>query len=207
MSTLATMRTKLSRALRDESATTFDSNTLNDLINQGIAALSRFYPREAVDTIALSVSVASYTTNVAFTKIYRIDRYNSAGSYVDTIPSNSGDGPNSGWELHNAIVWFPPNRVWSSGDSVKMFGYASYAQLTADDDATTFDVTGEWAVIVFGQMEGYGRLLDGRASFQQWQASPQNRDTTALSLAQIYSGAQRRWDEEVRALRRMRKVS
>lgn len=205
MSTLATLRTKLSRALHDESEKSFDDNTLNDLINQGIAALSRFYPREAVDTsITLSAGVSSYTTSVTFTKIYRVDIYNSASTYLGTLPARI-DNPDSGWEWHAEVLWLPPRRTYTTGDTLKVFGYAGYASLTLDSDEPTFDETGEAALMVYGQMEGFSRLLQNRSAFQQWQASPQNRDVTALALAQIYSGAQRRWEMEVRALRRMRK--
>jgi hypothetical protein len=207
MSTLATMRTELARALRDPDQKTFTVNELNDLINQGISALSRFAPREAVDTtVFLSVGVNSYTTSVTFTQIFRVDRYNSLGVYQDTLPASTGDGPNSGWDLHAGVLFLPPTRTWTTGDQLYCFGYASFAQLLTDSDAFAGDTNGEWAVIVFGQVEGFSRLLSDRTMFQQWQANPGNTDVTALSLGQIYRGAQQRWDEEKRSLRRLRKV-
>lgn len=206
MATLDTLRDRLSRGLRDEDQAVFDDNSLNDMLNQGLAALSRFHPREVVDaTVTLSASVSSYTTSASFTKIYRIDRYSAAGTYQETLIEGTGGGPNSGWDWHSNVLWLPPNRTWTTGDTLKCFGYAGYQALTADDDEPPLDLAGEWALIVYGQMEGYGRLTEGRASFQQWQANPGNRDTSALSLAQIYSGAQRRWEEEKQALRQIRK--
>lgn len=206
MSTLATLRTKLADAIRDPALATFDSASLDYIINQGLTQVSRFHPREAVDSITLSVSVNSYATNVEFTNIYRVDRYNSAGTYQETLPTNTGDGPNSGWEWHANILWIPPSRTWTTGDILKPFGYAGYAQLTADDDEPPLDAAAEWAIIVFGQVECFGRLVQDRTAFQQWQANPVNTDVTALSLANIYASAQRRWEEEKSTLRRMRKV-
>ena len=207
MSTLATLRTELAEAIRDPSNLTFGTDALNSLLNQGLAKLSRFHPREAVDTsVTLTVAVNSYTTSVSFTNIYRVDRYNAAGTYQETLVANTGDGPNSGWEWHNSVLYLTPYRTWTTGDTLHIFGYAGYAAMTTDDDEPPIDIAGEWALITFGQMEAYGRLAHDRAAFQQWQANPGNTDVTELTLGSMYRIAQDRWEEEKRDLRRMRKV-
>lgn len=206
MSTLATLKTELARAVRDTGNDTFDADELADVLNQGLAQLSRFFPREVVDSsIALVVSVNSYTTSAAFTHIYRVDRYSAAAVWQETLPVNTGDGPDSGWEWHASLLWLPPSRTWTTGDTLKVFGYAGYAQLVTDDDEPPLEASGEWALILFGQVELYGRLTENRVAFQQWQANPMNTDVSALSLANIYASAQNRWEEEKRSLRRMRK--
>lgn len=205
MSTLATLRTELARAVRDPDNVTFSTDELNDVINQGIAQLGYFHPREAVESIALSVNVASYTTDTLFTKIYRLDIYKS-GVYSGTLASNTGDGPNSGWELHAGIIYFPPAYVVGSAESARIFGYAAYPSLTTDGAEPDFDVAGEFAVKLFAQVELFGRLVSDRSAFQQWQANPANTDVTALSLESIYAQHQRRWADEKRSLRRMQKT-
>lgn len=208
MSTLDTLRTELADAVRDPSNSTFDVGALTDVVNQGLAQLSTFHPREATDTsVTLVTGTASYTTSVSFTLIYQINRLNSTGVYQETLPANSGDGPNSGWNWHNSILYIPPSRTWTSGDKLQIFGYAGYAQLTADDDEPPLDAVAEWALITFGQMKLLGRLTQDRAAFQQWQANPGNTDVSALSLDSMYRDARDAWREERASLRRMRKVS
>lgn len=207
MSTLLTLRTELARAVRDPNEATFDADAKTDVINQGLAQLSRFHPREAVDTsVSLTVSVNSYTTSVSFTNIYRVDRYNAAGAYQETLATNTGDGPNSGWEWHASTLYIPSNRAWTTGDKLWLFGYSGYASLTGDDDEAPLDTAGEWALITFGQMALLGRLSQDRAAFQQWQANPGNSDVSALSLDSMYRDARDAWRTVTVSLRRMRKV-
>lgn len=206
MTTLAQLETRLARALRDTGNSVFATAELDDLINQGISSLAAFYPKPIVQTFAtVSAGVHSYAAS-SFTRIYRLDIYSSAGSYKSTLPAYIGDSPNSGWELHGGVVYLPPLRTFTAGDTLRAFGYGGYIQLSASSSTTDLDTDGEFAVLVFAEAEAFGRLSMDRATFQQWQATPGNTDTTALAVAQLATLARRRWREEQIRLRRIRKT-
>jgi hypothetical protein len=206
VATLSDIRTQVARDLRDSSNNTWSTTELNDLINQGLDALADFYPLEIVSTFAtVSSGVFSYSAS-SFTNVYRVDIYSSAGSYTGTLPAGIGDGPDSGWELHGGVIYLPPNWTLDAGSTLTAFGYGRYIQLSADTSTTDADTAGVNAVRIFCQAEAFGRLLADRAAFQQWQASPGNTDTTLLGLSQVAFSWRRRWQEEQRRLRRLRKL-
>lgn len=206
MTTLANLETYLARDLRDTANAVFSTAELDDLINQGINALSSFYPKQIMQTIGtVSAGVYSYSAS-SFTTIYRLDIYSSAGSYKSTLDPYIGGGPNSGWELHGGIVYLPPLVTYTAGDTLRAFGYGGYIALSVSSATTDLDASGEWAVRVFAQVEAFERLMADRATFQQWQASPGNTDVSAMGLASLARTARQRWLTEQQRLRRLRKI-
>ena len=205
MATLSDIRTLVARDLRDTANTTWSTNELDDRINQGIDALSAFYPKEIVSNFAtVSASVTSYTAT-SFTNIYRIDTY-SGTTYMGSVQHGIGEGPDSGWELHAGIIWLAPSFPLTAGYVLRAFGYGGYIQLSASSSTTDLDTSGLFAVRVFVQVESFAQLIADRAKFQQWQTDSNNTDVTALGLAQLYQGATQRWAREVTRLRKMRKL-
>lgn len=204
MTTLAQIEVMVSRDLRDPTNVTWGTSEVDDLINQGIDALADINPKEIVQTIGtVSAGVISYSVS-SFSNIYRLDIFTSAGSYRDTLPHGIG-GANSGWEMHGGILYLPPAYTFNAGDTLKAWGYGRYIQLSASSSTTDLSSEGLWAVRVFCQAEGFGRLIADRTQFQQWQDLPGNTDVTALALAQLAGAARSRWRDEQRRLRRMRK--
>lgn len=204
MTTLADLETKLARALRDEAHSTWSTTELDDLINAGIFAVSDVAPREIVQTIGtVSAGVYSYAAS-SFSFAYRVDIYTPSGSYSHTIP-HSTDGPDDGWEFHGNVVYLPPGWLPDAGSTIRLWGYGAYTQLAASSSTTDLTARAMAAALLYAQIEGYGRLIADRAAFGQWQAEPGNTDTTLLSLNQTYFSLRRRWQEEQRSIRRMRK--
>lgn len=205
MATLSDLRTKLARHLRDTSNDTFSTDELDDLINQGIDAVSEIRPRQVVQTVG-TVAASTYSYAVSdFSNIYRVDLYESDGTYRTTLPPTTGEGPNSGWELHGGVLYTPPDLTYTVGDTIRVFGYGGYTQLSASTSTTDLDTTLQWALMVFAQAEGFQRLIVDRVKFQQWQTTATNTDVTALALASMAGQARGRWREEKNRLRSMRK--
>lgn len=205
MATLSDIRTYVSMDLRDPSNVTFSTAEVDDLINQGIDALADVYPREIVSDFA-TIAASTYSYSAAsFSRIYRIDLYNSAGTFRAELPSGIGEGANSGWELHGGVVYLPPSLTYTTGDVMRAFGYARYTQLSASTQTTDLDQSGMWAVRVFAQSEAYQRLLNDRAKYQQWQTQSNNTDVRLADLDRTSYNLQRRWQAEQRRLRRLRK--
>lgn len=206
MATLSDLRTYVSQDLRDTSNATFSTAEIDAFINQGIDALASFYPREIVQTIGtVATGVSSYSMGT-LTRVYRVDIYTSAGSYRTTMTHGVGDGPNSGWETHNGVLYIPPSWSWTAGDTLRAFGYGAYVQLSASTQTTDLDTSGTWAVRVFATAEGLARLINDRVKFQQWQSDSNNTDATLLSIVQARAQARDRWREERQRLRRVPKV-
>lgn len=204
MTTLSDLETKLARALRDTAHGTWSTDELDDLINAGILAVSDVAPREIVQTVGtVAAGVNSYSAS-SFSYVYRVDIYTASGELYGTIPCET-DGPDSGWQFHGGVVYLPPNWLPPDGSTVQAWGYGAYIQLAVSSSTTDLSARAMVAVVLFGQIEGYGRLIADRAAFGQWQAEPDNRDTTLLALNQTYFSLRRRWEAEQRLLRRMRK--
>jgi len=205
MTTLANLETYVARDLRDTTNAVFSTAEIDDLINQGINALSAFYPKQIVQTIGtVSAGVYSYSAS-SFTTIYRLDIYSSSGSYKSTLAPYIGDSPNSGFELHGGVVYLPPLVTYTAGDTLRAFGYGGYVALSVSSATTDLDASGEWAVRVFAQAEAFERLLADRATFQQWQSSPGNTDVSAMALATLARAARQRWLTQQQRLRSLRK--
>ena len=206
MTTLADLETTVARRLRDSGNATWTLPELADLINQGIDEIADFYPREIVQTIGtVSAGVISYAVS-SYTNIYRLDIYTSAGSYKDTMPAGIG-GANSGWEMHGGVLYLPPAYSYTTGDTLRAWGYGRFTQLATSTSVTDLDQSAIWALVTYCQAEGLTQLVDGRANFQQWQANSNNTDVTPDSIARLARGAQDRWRASQRRLRRMRKTA
>ncbi len=204
--TLSDLKTIVARRLRDSTNAVWTTAELADLINEGIDEIADFYPREIVQTIGtVSAGVISYSA-ASFSNIYRLDIYSSAGSYKDTMPVGIG-GANSGWELHGGALYLPPSYAYTTGDTLKAWGYGRYIQLSADSSVTDLDQSGIWALVSFCVAEGLGQLVDGRANFQQWQVNANATDLTAQGLQGLASQALSRWRLQQKRLRRMRKTA
>lgn len=206
MATLADLRTKLALDLRDTGNDTFTTAELDDLINEGIDVVGGFYPREVVTT-AGTVSSGVFTYDLsAFTNIYRVDLYTSDGVFRTTIPHGIGDGPNSGWETHAGVLYIPPSWTYSEGDTVRVFGYAAYTQLSASTATTDLNTQATAVALLYAQAEAMQRLVFDRAKFQQWVADSNNTDVNGLTMAQLADQASARFERRKAALRKIRKL-
>lgn len=205
--TLGDIQTTLARQLRDISFATFSTAEMNDWINRGIDSIADVNPREVTDySITISSNVYTYTPTQSFANIYRVDIHSSSDSYLGVLPKGLGEGRDSGWEWHAGILWLSPNWPLSAGYKLRIFGYARYIQLSASSSTTDMDTAAINAVIAFAEAEALSALEIDRAKFQQWQATPGNSDVGLLHVATARRDAERRWREEQRRLRRMRKL-
>jgi hypothetical protein len=205
MTTLADMQTTLARRVRDTTNATWSADELADLINAGIGAVSDLAPREIAQTVG-TVAANVYTYDASsFSFAYRVDVYASSGELWGEIPIST-QGADDGWSLHGGVLYTPPSWQPPAGSTIRLFGYAAYAQLSSTTSTTDLTSRLQAAVLLFARIEAMDGLLADRAAFGQWQSDPDNRDTTLLALAQTVNILRRRWDVEARAIRKMRKL-
>jgi len=207
--TLSSIRTMVRRDLRDPNGATWSDNEVNDLINSGIDWVNGLYPKDAIQTTAFTQPVSGSVFSVALSDVswvFRVDSYDGSGKFKETVLPSTSDGPNSGWEVHNNILFLPPHYTLSSPGTLRIFGYSTFIQLSSDSTTTDMDVTALNAVRVWAQAEAFSRLLSDRVAFQQWQVQSGNSDVSALSMNQIALSNQQRVRREEIRLRRMRRL-
>lgn len=207
--TLSSIRTMVRRDLRDPNGATWTDSEIDDLINSGIDWLNGFYPKEAIQTTAFTQPVSGSVFSVALTDVswpFRVDSYDDSGKFKETVLPSTSDGPNSGWEVHNGIMFLPPHYTLSSPGTLRIFGYSTFIQLASSTSTTDMDYSGINAVRVWAQAEAFSRLLSDRVTFQQWQVQSGNSDVSALSMNQIALSNQQRVRREEARLRKMRRI-
>jgi hypothetical protein len=207
--TLSSIRTMVRRDLRDPNGATWTDSEIDDLINSGVDWLNGFYPKEAIQTTAFTQPVSGSVFSVALTDVswpFRVDSYDDSGKFKETVLPSTSDGPNSGWEVHNGIMFLPPHYTLSSPGTLRIFGYSTFIQLASSTSTTDMDYSGINAVRVWAQAEAFSRLLSDRVTFQQWQVQSGNSDVSALSMNQIALSNQQRVRREEARLRKMRRI-
>jgi hypothetical protein len=207
--TLSTLRTSVRSDLRDAAGATWSDTEINDLINSGVDWINGFYPKEAIQTTAYTQPISGSLFSVALTSVnwpFRVDVFDSGGKYNQSLLPTSGEGPDSGWEVHNDIIFFPPHYALPNTGTLRIYGYAGYVQISSNTATTDMDTSAVNAMRVWVQVEAFNRLLSDRVAFQQWQVQSGNSDVSALSLNQIALSNQARIRREESRLRRIRRL-
>lgn len=228
MATFQNLIDDIQTDLRDPNALTWSEAEIKSLINLGIQHVEGVYPKEIVKEYSYTAPLISNglktvdistTTNTAggdkFLTIFRIDVFGSSSGnrtgYLESIVTSTGDGANSGWEIHGGILYFPPGYTIVSPAVLRVYGYGTYnicaSGVSASAVTVDLDTAAENAVKVFVQSEALYRLVGDRASFQQWQVSSGATDVTPIGMNQLAFSARQRWKDELRRIRRMRRVS
>lgn len=207
--TLSQLRTTARTDLRDANGATWSDTEVDGLINSGIDWVNGFYPKEAIQTTAFTQPISGSIFSVALTAVswpFRVDAYDAAGKYKETLLPSTSEGPNSGWEVHTDTIFFPPHYSLSSPGTLRIFGYSTFVQLSSSTSTTDMDVSAINAVRVWVQAEAFSRLLSDRVAFQQWQVQSGNSDVSALSMNQIALTNQARVRREESRIRKMRRL-
>jgi len=209
--TFSSLLTSLRLSLRDPNGTTWSDAQLGELVNRGIDSIGSVYPCEIIDSVSFTQPVSGSMFSVApasVTWVTRVDVYDASGIYRETVRPSSGDGPDSGWEVHGGILYLPTRYAFpSSVGTLKVVGYGGWTQInTAQTTSiTNLDVTAQNAVKVFVEAEALTMLTFDRAQYQQWQVSSGSSDISALGMNNLALAAQQRWRQEKNRIRRLRK--
>lgn len=224
MSTFAEIRAALAgNELRDSGNATFLDVVVGDLVNAGLAEVSRIIPVQfqedipaVADTLTYQLQADALTTpdrRIEVTRVEVWDGSQSPAVPVFQVNPASGEYINfsqTGWriwagmlELPNAVVnWVDPTihvyRVW---------GYRPMAKLVNDADVFEGDYEQERAVRDYAALEGIRRLVQNRALFTQWQTRSNNSDVTPASLLSDMNLMQQNWRARKRELFELREVA
>ena len=208
--TLSALRTLVRRDLRDSGATpTWSTDELNDMIKWGTQEVSRIRPQETYETASYTApAVGAFFTidTLTLDAVYRVDAYNSAGKLLLTVPFSQVTEANGGWDFIDGKLHMPQYFVLPNNCTLRVFGYKHYTQPTIDSSSIELDDDGVNAVRAWVQKEAMFMLISDRVRFQQWAVASGASDTNSIQLAQLYSAADRRWDQMSKAIRRIRKT-
>lgn len=208
--TLSALRTLVRRDLRDSGATpTWSTDELNDMIKWGTQEVSRVRPQETYETASYTApAVGAFFTidTLTLDAVYRVDAYNSAGKLLLTVPFSQVSEANGGWDFIDGKLHMPQYFVLPNNCTLRVFGYKHYTQPTIDSSSIELDDDGVNAVRAWVQKEAMFMLISDRVRFQQWAVASGASDTNSIQLAQLYSAADRRWDQMAKAIRRIRKT-
>ena len=208
--TLSALRTIVRRDLRDSGATpTWSTDELNDMIKWGTQEVSRVRPQETYETASYTApAVGAFFTidTLTLDAVYRVDAYNSAGKLLLTVPFSQVSEANGGWDFIDGKLHMPQYFVLPNNCTLRVFGYKHYTQPTTDASSIELDDDGVNAVRSWVAKEAMFMLISDRVRFQQWAVASGASDTNSIQLAQLYSAAQRRWEQTAKAIRRIRKT-
>lgn len=208
--TLSALRTIVRRDLRDSGATpTWSNDELNDMIKWGVQEVSRVRPQETYETASYTApAVGAFFTidTLTLDSVYRVDAYNSAGKLLLTVPFSQTTDANGGWDFIDGKLHMPQYFVLPNNCTLRVFGYKHYTQPTVDASSIELDDDATNAVRAWVQKEAMFMLISDRVRYQQWAVASGASDTNSIQLAQLYSAAQRRWEQMSKAIRRVRKT-
>jgi len=208
--TLSALRTIVRRDLRDSGATpTWSNDELNDMIKWGVQEVSRVRPQETYETASYTApAVGAFFTidTLTLDSVYRVDAYNSAGKLLLTVPFSQTTDANGGWDFIDGKLHMPQYFVLPNNCTLRVFGYKHYTQPTIDASSIELDDDATNAVRAWVQKEAMFMLISDRVRYQQWAVASGASDTNSIQLAQLYSAANRRWEQMSKAIRRVRKT-
>lgn len=202
--TLAEMRVKLARALRDQDGNAFTDTDLNDFIAAALVEVSRVYPKELIETFDAINGVWDYEPSC--TEIFRVQMLRDDVPGRIVYAGNGEELPN-GWDVFGGHLLIPRSiSLDENHDAFQVWGYAPRDAAVNDTDILDVDAEAEQAVRTFSQLLGYQSILNNRARFAQWQALPSNTDVSLAQIEAMVQTFEAHWSSERKHIHRLRRV-
>jgi len=228
MPTLANLKTRLARDLRDTSNKTFDATTLGDLINSGIVEVGRISPMQFRDRIFPSANTLSYDLGTAIAipkynnndkiEVMRVELWNDdpvipeLRSVFAPRSAEYANHPEAGWSVWNGKLYITRRQydlINIDTDSIVVYGYAPWRTLANDLDEFAengYSPDVEHAALLYARIEAIKRLLVERDLFTQWQTKSGNSDVTPAALMNGLALLEEDWRRKSRAMFVMREA-
>jgi len=216
MTTFANLQTRLSRMLRDTAATpTFTAQETADMLNDGIAEVSRLAPKRFVENITITADTLSYALAAGTSPEIEVKRVevwdisvtpNRPVATLTPASAEYADDSQSGWYYWAGLLYITYATEYAltvGTHQLRVWGYAPYttadiASAAATDVGMSNEI--EKAVLVYAQMQAFDRLLRDRAKYTQYAAANNNSDVSPAALMQDLAAAQAEWRTRSRAI-------
>jgi hypothetical protein len=224
MTTFAGLRTAIARDLRDPDLKTFTDNDIKDLVNGALATIGRIAPRRFQEDIVpvlnqmeyqlLSTDFSLACPEIEIVRVEVWDATQTPNMPIGKMASLAGavsSFSNEGWRVWDGVLevpyWFP---IYVSGSEddylIRVWGYAPYVPLDADEDVCPLSNEREWALRSHCSVVALQRLSMERDLFSQWQTRSGNSDVSPAALLSALNVAQEEWRRLARAITVMREL-
>ncbi len=191
------------RALRDPNGSVFPSATVNDFIDQAMADLSAYRPKEQMEIAPwpLPTDIPPFS---GFTSIWKVECRSMSlpNNYIKTIfipySASNADDNRAGWDFYGGTLYiddYYTRRIdaldVSASVEMWVWGYADHDLPDADTDILDLvDATDYNCVLNHCKSMGFELLTHDRALYQQWLAATNNTDVSPTQLGGMASFAE-----------------
>ena len=224
MTTLATLRTAVSRALRDPSLVTFVAADVLDLINAGMAEIGRIAPQRFQEDLALVANAMEYqllkvgaSVPIPEIEVMRVELWDVTTTpdtpLARVLPADAEyvNYSAAGWKVWDGVLelprWVPVHVAGSESNYlIRVWGYAPYTPLVTDSDVVGLSNEREEALKVYCLLESLRRLNADRSLFAQWQTRSGNTDVSPAALMNGLAVAQAEWNRKARQMTVLREA-
>lgn len=224
MTTYATLRANIARTLQDPDSRTFTDPILQDIVQACMAEIGRVAPRRFQEDLTPVADALEYTllsddfaVAVPEIEVLRVELWD--GSQTPAMPlqdvepydQSRVNWTDNGWKVWDGILSLPrwvPLRISGHEDDyiLRVWGYAPYTALSADDDVVPLSFEREQALVTYARVEGLQRLNASRELFTQWQTRSGNSDVSPAGLMNALNIAQQDWRQKSRAISVLREA-
>lgn len=208
MSTFSALQTRVSRAIKDPTNQTFTLQEVADMLNEGIAEVSRLAPKQFLESVTVVADTLDYTLaagaspEVEVKRVEVWDISKNPDEWVATLQPASAEyefNSQAGWDYYAGklrLTNATEKALTPGTHELRVRGFAPYT--TADIASAAGTDVGmsneiEKAVIAFCRVTAFSRLAHERGLFTQWQVDSHNTDTSLASVLGALSEARDDW--------------
>ncbi len=216
MTAYSELQTLVARDLSDPDGLTFDTDTVKDFIQQGLAAVGRVAPEQFQEDLVAVADQTSYLLRsdefgaiaVPEIRLVRVEIWRGTPSkFAFKIKAKAGQPSRdsvAGWEVWGGRLEIPgylTTYITPSTDIIRVWGYSPYTPVVDDSDVVPLSTELELALRTFCRVEGMRKLIGSRVLFKQWQTRSNNTDVTLGQLNSDLQVADADWEKLARSLK------
>lgn len=196
---------------------TFDEDALKDFVQQGLAAVARFAPKQfQEDLTPVEDQLVYELLSDIFTsgppqeiRVVRVEVWRGDPSrFAFKIKAKAGQptrDSTGGWEVWAGQLELPQSVVDAyideDTDTIRVWGYSPYEPIEDDADVVPVSAELELAIRQFCRVEAMRKLIGSRVLFKQWQTRSNNTDVTLGALNSDLQVAEQEWRRLSRELK------
>jgi hypothetical protein len=221
--TFGTLKTEVSKALRDPSMTTFVVSDVEALVNMAVSEVGRIAPQPFQEDIEPVANALTYTLRAAEfgsvpipeIEVSRVELWDTTVTPAQQkyiVPAAAAAYRNdsqAGWINWGGVLSVPryvPTYIDVNTQDfvIRVWGYSPYTQMSSDSDLFDGSDDLKWAIVAYCRLEALERLLADRDLYSQWQTRAGNTDMSPAGLMSALNQARDEWRRKSQRITRLR---